>query len=193
MTASPLLLARALGALDELGIPYAIGGSFASSLWGRPRQTMDLDINVFLDLEQAQGLAELLQGEFALSQGDMEDAIKGSAPFRSFQLLHIEEVFKIDAFVLDESPYTSELLRRRRFHEVAPGVGAAFLSPEDIVLTKLRWYVLGNRVSDRQLNDVVQVLEAQWSEFDFDYAKTWSGHFGIAEELETAMSLVAQP
>jgi len=40
--------------LDDIGVPYVIGGSVASSLIGEPRSTVDIDIAVQLtpaDLE----------------------------------------------------------------------------------------------------------------------------------------------
>jgi predicted nucleotidyltransferase len=38
--------------LDQLGIPYALVGSFASGVWGESRFTQDIDILV--DLKPAQ-------------------------------------------------------------------------------------------------------------------------------------------
>ena len=35
--------------LDENGIPYAIGGALALGVWGAPRNTVDVDISVFVD------------------------------------------------------------------------------------------------------------------------------------------------
>ncbi len=32
--------------LDELGIPYAVGGSVASSFFGEPRSTADVDVAI---------------------------------------------------------------------------------------------------------------------------------------------------
>ena len=44
---NPLILAVALGGqLDELGIKYAVGGSVASSFYGEPRSTLDIDVAV---------------------------------------------------------------------------------------------------------------------------------------------------
>ena len=41
--------ARLALALDEGGIPHAIGGAIAYGLWGDPRGTYDVDINLFVD------------------------------------------------------------------------------------------------------------------------------------------------
>src|SRR5207248_5738993 len=40
------VLREVIGALSQLNIPYALGGSWASSLLGEPRFTRDADISV---------------------------------------------------------------------------------------------------------------------------------------------------
>jgi hypothetical protein len=54
------------GILEELRIPYVIGGSMASTAYGRIRTTMDVDIVVDLKLEQAAplGVGEILEQAF---------------------------------------------------------------------------------------------------------------------------------
>ena len=193
MIAAPDLVVKLLQALDALEVPYAIGGSFASSAWGQPRQTRDLDVGVLVSLEQVRKLADAVEVEFLFSRSEMEDAATGSTEFRSFQLLHLSELFKIDVFPLDDTSYTEQLLARRRPYRLGPGYDAQFVSPEDIVITKLRWYELGNRVSDRQWNDIVQVLETQWESFDFQYAARWCEHFGVVESLGLAKTQTVLP
>lgn len=70
---------------------------------------------------------------------------------------------------------------------VGPGLHIPVSSPEDVILHKLRWYQLGNRVSDRQWNDIVQVLEVQAGRLDLDYLDRWAKHFGVKELLELAI------
>jgi hypothetical protein len=38
------VLARIVAALDEAEVPYMLSGSFASSMFGSPRATQDIDI-----------------------------------------------------------------------------------------------------------------------------------------------------
>jgi hypothetical protein len=40
------------GALDEAGIPHAIGGALALAYYAEPRATVDVDINVFVAVEE---------------------------------------------------------------------------------------------------------------------------------------------
>jgi hypothetical protein len=45
------ILKLVLGRLARMGIPYMVGGSFASSFYGRPRTTYDADLIVDLKHE----------------------------------------------------------------------------------------------------------------------------------------------
>ena len=46
--------------LEQLGIPYAVGGSLASSLHGVMRSTLDVDIVADIQLEHVQSLVDAL-------------------------------------------------------------------------------------------------------------------------------------
>ncbi|AIE87307.1 hypothetical protein OP10G_3939 [Fimbriimonas ginsengisoli Gsoil 348] len=122
------------------------------------------------------------------SQEQMREALESREEFRSFQILHFEETFKIDLFVLEANEYVTELFKRARQYELAPNRLFPFTSPEDIVLTKLRWFVLGNRVSDKQWNDIVQVLELQEGQLDHVYLHRWAEFFGVYSLLAEARS-----
>lgn len=154
---------------------------------------MDVDVVVLLDWSGAERLARRLGDAYEFSLSEMQAAASGQDPFRSFQLLHLEDLFKIDVFVLSPGPYIDEMMARRRRYPIEAGFEAQFCSPEDIVIAKLRWFVLANRVSDRQWNDVVQVLETQSGSFDFQYARRWCGHFVVLAEFEAAAAQATLP
>ena len=71
-------LAKLLGALDKLEIPYAIGGSVASSEHGIPRTTFDVDLVTDLRWEMIDELAELLAPEFYADAHMMRRAQHGA-------------------------------------------------------------------------------------------------------------------
>src|SRR5512134_3796756 len=50
--------------LERLGIPYAVGGSLASSLHGVMRSTLDVDIVADMKLEHIQPVVAALSNEF---------------------------------------------------------------------------------------------------------------------------------
>lgn len=60
---SPIDAAVSLGAaLEGKHIPYAIGGALAYNLYGVPRATHDLDVNVFIVAVQEDYLVYLVEG-----------------------------------------------------------------------------------------------------------------------------------
>lgn len=176
--------------LEQLQIPYVVGGSFASGSWGNPRQTNDLDIAIKIRGDQIGELFESVKDRFMVSLNEIHDALSSNDTYRSFQLLHIQQVFKIDVFVPLPSDYVEEEFARSRQIEFIPGVVANCTAPESVVVQKLRWFELGNRVSDRQWNDIVQVLEVQRGLLDEEFLDRWTKHFGVNELLNQARQQV---
>jgi len=177
------LIVRLLHQLQEAEIPFMVGGSFASSAWGIPRQSLNLDVEVRVDGSHVDRLYELTHTDYLGSISQIHEALESREHFRSFQILHIEETFKIDFFLAEDDPYTSSAFARAIAFELAPGHAFPFKSPEDILVTKLRWFQLGNRVSDKQWNDIVQVLEVQHGKLDGGYLEFWCDHFGVLDLL----------
>lgn len=176
--------------LEDAEIDFRIGGSLASSLWGQERTTRDADIAAFISEPQLEKLEGLVKWPYIMDARDMRAGIIAAAEFSSGQILHAETLDKIDLFILAEDDYNRVQLQNRRFVEVTVGRSLPFSSPEDSVITKLRWFVLGNRVSDRQWNDIVQVLEMQHGQLDEEYLARWSSHFGVADLFAEAKSQV---
>ena len=59
-------------------------------------------------------------------------------------------------------------------------------SAEDIILHKLRWFQMGNGVSDRQWDDVLGVLKVQRKLLDLEYLKEWAAHLEVEDLLRKA-------
>ncbi|HEY3781827.1 MAG TPA: hypothetical protein VGL56_12140 [Fimbriimonadaceae bacterium] len=176
--------------LRKTNVEFVIGGSLASSVWGQERTTHDADVAVLLNEEQLDILAGLVKWPYIMDTDSIRLSLSPLEEFASGNILNGETLDKIDLFLLSDSPYTQAQMRNRRYIEVAPDKYLPFLSPEDTIIVKLRWFVLGNRVSDRQWNDIVQVLEIQRSRLDEAYLNEWSAHFGIMELLLEARKQV---
>lgn len=153
---NPLILAVALGGqLDELGIKYAVGGSVASSFYGEPRSTLDIDVAVQGDTKTLRQLLDDVAADFYVPLSSAETAIETRD---SFNLLHHETGMKVDVFVLGDDVLDLRQIERRVRIAVAEGE-LWVTAPEDIVLRKLWWYSKTNRSSTRQWADVVKLLE----------------------------------
>jgi len=152
------VIAELFSALARLQISFVVGGFFASGAWGHPRQTNDLDIAVQMTISQANELAIMLAKDWIASVEEIIATLTDADEYRVFQLLHIPSVFKVDVFVPHQNAFTESTFGRAETVDFL-GVQSPCLSAEDIVIQKLRWFQLGSRMSDRQWNDVVQILE----------------------------------
>ena len=193
MKGDPLFAAAAVAmALEKLGVRYAVGGSIASSLYGVPRATQDADIVASLAIPHAARLAAALEAEFYVDEDMIRDAIRRHG---TFNVVHLETMFKVDVFVAKGDAWSEEELsraRRERVGDVGAQVELVFASPEDTLLHKLVWFRLGGGVSERQWRDAIGVLRVQGDSLDHGYLDTWSAHLGVRALLEKARDELAR-
>lgn len=176
---------KVVNIFEKFGIAYYVGGSLASSAFGIARATMDVDIVADIKLEHVSTLEEFLKDEFYIDAKTIRDAIGRQS---SFNLIHLETMFKIDIFVLKDRAFNKQSFSRRLKRAVLEDASGQlfFATPEDIILTKLEWYKMGGGVSDRQWNDVLGILKVQGKKLDISYLKLWSEKLDISELLEKA-------
>ncbi|MDB5345759.1 MAG: hypothetical protein JWP89_4136 [Schlesneria sp.] len=166
---------------DRLGIAYYIGGSVASSIYGEPRSTLDIDLGVDLSESAVHELATKWDGEFYVSESAMRTAAQSG---RSFNLIHYATAMKIDIFVSKGDVFNTSVLKRRVTREVAFGDEALsvwFATPEDVVLHKLIWFRKGNETSERQWRDIAGILKAQQNRLDNTYIEEWADRLQIRD------------
>jgi hypothetical protein len=174
--------------LDAMGVFHFVGGSVASSVYGIPRATQDADIVADLMASHVPALTQAVEGEFYVDAGMILDAIRSK---RSFNLIHLETLYKVDVFILKDTPWSHEEVARCRFERLGPNSedwSVRIASPEDTILHKLAWYRAGGSVSDRQWCDVQGVLKVQAKGLDMEYLHRWAKTLDLAELLEKALA-----
>lgn len=175
MLSEPILVVATIArTFDALGIRYLVGGSVASSVYGIPRATQDVDLVADIRLSHVDALTSALGGEFYVDAELIRDAIQRRA---SFNVVHLATMFKADIFVLQGDSWSREEMQRARTEELdlpEGKVSIRFASPEDTLLHKLIWYKLGNQVSDRQWGDILGVLKIQGDALDHAYLDRWA-------------------
>lgn len=181
------VLLLVVAALDKLSIPYCVGGSYASSLYGVARSTRDVDLIAVIKQAHVLPLADELESEFYADEQAIASAVKLK---RSFNAIHRDSLFKVDIFVSKGTGFDAKQIERRQMKRVmrAPQQNVYVASAEDIVLAKLEWYRRGNEVSDQQWRDILNVLMVQQGSLDLQYMRHWAHELGVADLLEQALA-----
>jgi len=174
---------------ERLGITYFVGGSIASSLHGLPRTTHDVDIVASITASNLAAFANALAGDFYVDEQMIRDTL---ASGECFNVIHLETMFKVDIFIArPNEKHQTEMTRRTKVELPELGATLDVASPEDIILEKLRWYVLGGEVSERQWNDVLGVLKISGPHLDLAYLFEKAQLRGLTELLRRAQKAAA--
>lgn len=189
----PIVVTLELAAVFErLGVEYLVGGSLASSVYGRPRATNDVDLVAALAGCHVDAFVHALTGDYYVDADMIRDALARQA---SFNVIHLARMFKADVFIMKSDEYAREEMARRVSCQIGEDAASVVhvASPEDTVLQKLDWYRRGDEISDRQWKDLIGVLEVQRGRLDVAYMNRWAPHLGVADLLERAILEVDPP
>ncbi len=160
------LLAKVAKVLDELDIPYMVTGGMAVLIWGRPRFTADIDIIIELKVNNINALASSLMSisEFGYVDEDaMREALNNHG---EFNFIDGGSGVKVDFWVIGDDSPEIKRFKNRQSKEVL-GQKVYFISPEDLILSKLRWYKISP--SSRHLEDVESILKISGDIIDKNY------------------------
>jgi hypothetical protein len=161
-------------ALESLGIPYMVVGSLSSNYYGVARSTLDADFVIHL---QAVSIGQVMQRvgpEIRLEDQMSFETMTGTS---RFVLSLPDGRFKIELFLLSDDAYDQTRFGRRRRGATA-GKETFVPTPEDVVVTKLRW----SRSKD--VDDVRGVIGVQGNTLDWDYIYRWCDAFGTRKLLD---------
>lgn len=160
------LLAKTAKVLGKLDIPYMVTGGMAVLIWGHPRFTADIDIVIAL---KAHNISSLVSGlmkisEFGYVDEDaMREALKNHG---EFNFIDGSSGVKVDFWIIGDDSHEINRFKNRQVKEIL-GQKVYFISPEDLILSKLRWYKISP--SSRHLEDIESILKISGDMLDKDY------------------------
>jgi hypothetical protein len=172
---------------EALGVRYYVTGSLASSAHGIARASLDIDLVAELDPEHADGFVRCLGSAYYIPVDSLRLAV---AERRSFNLIHLATMFKVDVFVSPRRPFDREAAKRARVEALdadadAPGLPIA--TAEDTVLAKLEWFRRGGETSERQWWDIVGILKVGRGA-DRAHLEKWAAALGVSDLLQRALA-----
>lgn len=175
--------------LSDLGIRFVIVGSYASSAHGQARSTQDVDFIADLPPECVDQMYEALHETHYIDTDSIRRAIRER---RSFNVIHLATMLKIDVFVAGKHGFAQRQLDRAHPSTFGDALEAPvpIASPEDTVVAKLQWYRKGGEKSERQWNDVLGVLRVQRGRLDDDYLFATADEQRVRDLLDRAVAQV---
>ena len=180
------LLVNIAGIFDRLKIPYLITGGMAVLIWGRPRFTADIDVIVEIGPSDIEGLVKALRnlGQAGYIDEDIaNDVVKKGG---EFNFIDGATGVKVDFWISSNDAFDSSRFERRTIKEIS-GQKIYFTSPEDLILSKLKWHKESG--SDRHLEDAESVLKISGTDLDMTYLEKWTKELGVENNFRRLISL----
>jgi len=176
-----------LSVLGDLGVRHFVGGSIASSAHGVARASLDVDVVAELEAAHVTRFVAALQDAYYVDAARVRAAVETR---RSFNLIHLATMFKVDVFVSRNRPFDLSAFARAGTATPSPGLefqSIPVASAEDVLLAKLEWYRRGGEVSERQWADVVGIVRVGSGALDVDYLRLWAVPLGVKDLLERVL------
>jgi hypothetical protein len=173
--------------LNRASIGYLLTRSMASTYWGIPRTTHDLDFVVQLPLQSIPRLLHEFRGDFYVDELAVRAAL---APPHQFNAIDRRSALKIDFWMLRSDPFEMSMFERRLSVNLL-GEPAWIATAEDVILHKLYWDSL--TPSERQISDAAGVVAVQSDSLDRAYLQQWADELGVSEKLNRLLAGEIKP
>lgn len=187
------LLKQVVTVLENMGVPYMMGGSIALNAWAVPRMTHDLDVVVDLPEERISEFCEHFSPDrYYIDPEMMRDAFRGwdQPGLGMYSFTDMDTGFKVDLFPLRPNDAAQQTaLDNCVTINVLEDLPAAVYTPADLLVQKLRWYVASQ--SERQFRDCLNLvltdLKRPTRLISWNYVQDWASRLGTSVEQAWAL------
>jgi len=163
--------------LDGLKIDYYVTGGFAVSVWAKPRFTADIDLIIKMSHREKPEFAQKIKNIFPKGHLDLDQIDTALARHGEFNFIDPETGMKVDFWVAKDEDFEKECFKNSQTKDI--GYKVKFISPEDLIVSKLIWYSQTN--SSRHIEDAQSVLKL--AKVDQKYLKKWSLKLKLEKEF----------
>lgn len=143
------------------GVPHAFGGAQALGYYGSVRATHDIDLNVFLAVDEAERVFAVLG---ALGASTSNPGLRHLVA-RDEQVRVFWDETPIDLFFAYDALHMSSMARRRRVDFYGDPIH--ILSAEDLITYKATFD------RERDWHDIAGMIYACDEPLDYDYVRDW--------------------
>jgi hypothetical protein len=165
--------------LEAHDIPCMVVGSVASTVWGEPRSTLDIDLVVAAKPEDAERIAAIFHEPryyappVAVMRREIARGGRGT-----FNLIDTATGLKADIYPGADDPVNVWGMARRV--PVETGVGIIFIAPVSCVIAgKLRYYAMSRQ--DKHLRDIRGMLRLTASQLDRGFVDEVAQQHGVVD------------
>ena len=168
--------------LNQLGIRYMVSGSVASTLYGEPRLTHDVDFIVFLRHEDIAPLRKIFPSpEFYVPPTEVIAAEISRESKGQFNVLHADTAFKADFYLTGRDELEAWGFRhKRKMNYLGEPIVAA--PPEYVIVRKLEYFREGG--SEKHLRDIRAMLAVSGDFIDQTALKNWIQKLGVEAQWQ---------
>jgi hypothetical protein len=159
-----------------------VTGSMATSYWGVPRLTHDLDFVLVMQPTDVDKVVSEFREGFFLQPESVRHAFQ---PPYQFNAIDEQSSFKIDFWLLRDNAFEQHMFNRRVAVKMF-GTEAWVATPEDMILHKLYWHSI--TPSERQLQDAAGVFKLRRDSLDVGYLHQWANPLNVETELQDLLS-----
>lgn len=166
-----------LGPLNTAGIEYMVTGSVASTLYGEPRLTYDIDLVVACDDRQLAELPRLFpEDDFYCPPFEAMSLEAHRASRGHFNIIHHESGFKADIYPVGRDPF----LRWGLENALVLPLGEESIRvapPEYVIVKKLEYFREGG--SQKHLDDIRHMLKLSAGSVDMELLRGFVERFNL--------------
>lgn len=177
--------------LEDLHLPYYLGGSIASSLHGMQQLAQDIDLVVDLGEQTLPSLFTVLRQHYLFNEGEARKAVRART---SFPLIHLDSLMKVDVVLPKLEAFDTfmrQLIRCSTLDEHSPPIPLA--SATEMLLFKVQRYQRDERSrtdgmqDDAEWNDILGMLKVQGPNLDLPLLEEWAGTLGMTDTWQRAL------
>ena len=172
--------------LNQMGVRYIVSGSVAAILYGEPRFTNDLDLVVFLHLDDVHGLVKAFPSpDFYVPPVEVIVAEIAREKKGQFNLIHVKTGFKADMYTTGRDDFNAWALRNARKFDFK-GENIRVAPPECIIVRKLEFFREGG--SEKHLRDIRAMLTVSGEMISREDLNYWIQRQSVEEQWKLVSS-----